>query len=335
MESDNSIKVSNESLLKLKKNKNISTASYETIFDVKEGNLVCLMLNINEDIKEKIIEKTKNLLSFSSLLSLIKKENKSASEKTDEENSFYLNDKDILNPIAFFSNLFFFFHKEDEARRNTDNYHLKLNIVKELRDSFIFPDNVKKSLISEYETHLKNLCSFLKIFKKEILKITYEKEEDSDYYRCNKYIVYKNYRIEPTYESAGIKKLIHLYNALKRAIDGKIVLIDELDTHINTIYLNKFLLFFKQYGEGQLIFTSHNLEPMDVLETQVPTSTKPLKYSIDFIDDNQNLVPWVKNGHYHAHSQYYDGAIKGSPFNIEPDDFASCFFSKKTEKGRD
>lgn len=326
------IKISDEYLGKLRKNNNISSGAYETIFNVKDGKLVALNLSLNMNEKNVIIEKTQNILSFSSFLS--------EAEDMLSNNSINNNFKDdgIITCISFFKNLSFCFCKEDESRRypsTKEMESLRAGKYFQNKQNFEFfsfspeVDIVPKKSFEKYKEELDNLCAFLKIFKADILDMEAEKVENNNFFMCNKYICYKDYRIETSYESAGIKKLIHLFSALKSSIEGKIVFIDELDTNINSIYLNKFLLFFKKYGEGQLIFTSHNLEPMDVLETEFPLSTKSLKYSIDFINDEQLIVSWKKNGHYHAHNQYYDGAIKGSPFNIEPDEFVNCFFSKK------
>ena len=70
---------------------------------------------------------------------------------------------------------------------------------------------------------------------------------------------YGNYTIDLEFESAGIKHLIEMYNALKLASMGAVVFIDELDANINDVMLGKLIEFFNYYGDGQLCFT--NLSP--------------------------------------------------------------------------
>ena len=71
------------------------------------------------------------------------------------------------------------------------------------------------------------------------------------------------------------------------------------------------------YAQGQFVFTTHNLGPMDVLKTA--------NNSIDFLSTDSRLVSWTKNGHYTPASQYSKGLIKYSPFNIEPFNFLGVF----------
>ena len=148
-------------------------------------------------------------------------------------------------------------------------------------------------------------------------KIEIKKDENGDYYECENIMVYKNKRISEKYESTGIKKLIDLYAALCDLDEGKIVFIDEFDANIHDVLLEKLVQYAMQYAKGQLIFTTHNLGPMDVLQSA--------KNSIDFLSSDSRIVSWTKNGNYTAASQYKKGLIKYSPFNIEPFSFLGVF----------
>ena len=57
-----------------------------------------------------------------------------------------------------------------------------------------------------------------------------------------------------------------LFYYLEDACMGMITFIDELDSNINDVYLDKIIEYFILYGKGQLCFTSHNLSPMSVLK---------------------------------------------------------------------
>ncbi|WP_426709530.1 AAA family ATPase [Cetobacterium sp. SF1] len=71
-----------------------------------------------------------------------------------------------------------------------------------------------------------------------------------------------------TNESTGIIKLISLISALTYCIKNEkaTVLIDELDVHIFEYLLSIILITIEKFSKGQLIFTAHNLLPMESLD---------------------------------------------------------------------
>ena len=93
--------------------------------------------------------------------------------------------------------------------------------------------------------------------------------------------------------------------------------IDEMDANINDIYFERLIKFFVDYGKGQLIFTTHNTAPMNVL--------KRVKHGIDFITSDSGIVSWTSNGNYDPQSQYRKGMLIGLPFNVDGFDFLNCF----------
>ncbi len=86
-------------------------------------------------------------------------------------------------------------------------------------------------------------------------------------------------RIPLLYESAGIKKIISIcsnfvcyYNQ-----ESYCLVVDELDSGIYEYLLGEYLQAMQEKAKGQLIFTSHNLRPLEVLEGEflVYTTTNP------------------------------------------------------------
>ncbi|WP_025730090.1 AAA family ATPase [Atopobacter phocae] len=75
-------------------------------------------------------------------------------------------------------------------------------------------------------------------------------------------------RLLLTYESTGTKKIIQLISALINVYhdEAAIVLIDELDSGIYEYLLGELLEVMQRGARGQLIFTSHNLRPLEILE---------------------------------------------------------------------
>ncbi len=185
----------------------------------------------------------------------------------------------------------------------------------------------KKIEIKNFSTYLEDLKQkeqFLQIFKPEITKLDYRKiqqrfysEDEESFYYIRESIVYPNYEIDLELESTGIKKLLNLYDGFKHLSRGGLLVIDELDSHINDIYLIKLIEYVSLYTRGQLIFTTHNVSPMDLLKTK--------KNSIDFLSISGKLSSWTQIGNYSPSNAYKTGMIKRLPFNISAEDFLRAF----------
>lgn len=97
------------------------------------------------------------------------------------------------------------------------------------------------------------------------------------------------------YESDGIKKLISiLYTVILGFRDASVtVAIDELDSGIFEFLLGEILQMFEESGQGQLIFTSHNLRPLEVLNKKnilfTTTNEKHRYIRLQNVRRNQNL----------------------------------------------
>jgi len=197
------------------------------------------------------------------------------------------------------------------------NDEIPLDTFSNIKLSYLDTQRVLKSKFEEHQKYIHNLSVFIKVFNNDLEDIEIKKDENGDYYECENVMVYKNKRISEKYESTGIKKLINLYSALCDLDRGRIVFIDEFDANLHDVLLEKLVQFIMQYSKGQFVFTTHNLGPMDVLQTA--------KNSIDFLSSDSRIVSWTKNGNYTAASQYKKGLIKYSPFNIEPFSFLGVF----------
>lgn len=97
------------------------------------------------------------------------------------------------------------------------------------------------------------------------------------------------------HESDGIKRLISMTSTLSSAFNQKsfTVAIDELDSGIFEYLLGELLQAFQDGGVGQLIFTSHNLRPLEVIDKKFLcfTTTNPDERYIKLkhIKRNNNL----------------------------------------------
>ena len=96
-------------------------------------------------------------------------------------------------------------------------------------------------------------------------------------------------------ESEGIKKIISILQLLIAVYNqpSVTVAIDELDSGIFEYLLGELLRIISEKGKGQLIFTSHNLRPLETLDRGFIafTTTNPFKRYIRLtnIKDNNNL----------------------------------------------
>ncbi len=93
------------------------------------------------------------------------------------------------------------------------------------------------------------------------------------------YSVRNNNRIPLAEESKGILHLITALGLFTFAFSNPCatVAIDEIDAGVYEYLLGELLLVFEEYGCGQLIFTCHNLRPLEVLNKKFVcfTTTNP------------------------------------------------------------
>ncbi len=97
------------------------------------------------------------------------------------------------------------------------------------------------------------------------------------------------------YESEGIKKIISILSALTAMFnnEGVLVAIDELDSGVFEYLLGSLVEVINDTGSGQLIFTSHNLHPLELLgsENIIFTTVNPKNRYIKFsnVRESNNL----------------------------------------------
>ena len=147
-----------------------------------------------------------------------------------------------------------------------------------------------KKEIEKLKQLLKRKLKFIRLFKPEIKSI--ETKEDmikvsssEELFAVNQLINYGDYMIDLEFESVGIKKLMDLFSAIEHVSKGGILIIDELDSHINDVYLVKIIGYISEFAPGQLIFTTHNISPMETLKTK--------KLSIDFMSSSSIITTWT------------------------------------------
>lgn len=321
IDNENRVYISRE-LFQSKKEIN-SYSKYNKIYETKDGDLIYF------DNKKNITqyqEDTKNLLKQRAFPTFI---------------TTFLNPEnveDISFEILFVLTLFMFaisinvyiddaddhrnyvnkllldeFEKKDISD-TSDIIHSAQDVLKSELYKDVSNNIIPKEHFDLFENEVKRKAAFIRMFKPELIGIEVEKKDYSaESYKYNLKMNYPDYSIDSEYESNGIKKLMGLFGSLDVACSGSIVFIDELDSNINDVYLNKIIEYFMIYGEGQLCFTAHNLSPMSVL--------KKNKLSISFISSANTVHTWTRNGNQTPENAYRDGFIEDSPFNVDVTDF--------------
>ncbi len=322
-----SIKKEEVSILK---GKSIKNENFKIVISIENGELKYIKSRKSELHEEPLYISSLNLLDkhsiASSLLKLI-----------NNYNDYYSTDIDVIESLMsilmFSSNLIVELNKEDihfdyiSNRIREKKYDSEEKIsdffkkyVNELSPSEYLiklstknRDIVDEKDYSKYEQNITGLSEFIKLFKPDLDEIIIDRKINDDKIYCDKIFRYGNKKINVEFESTGIKKLVKLYSTLKNCANGSIAFVDEMDANLHDVYFAKIIEFLKNDSKGQLCFTTHNLEPIDVL--------KDNSHSLDFISNDSRVYSWIKDGNKSPMSKYINGLIPYSPFNIEAFDF--------------
>lgn len=305
-------------------------SKYATLYSIKDGVIVEINKNCDQ---EKIKNNSMNLLTKQSFCSIFFvnafKNNIHFGEElvsAIQANFVFAvritvllqaSDKNYIDFYSVQSQLMAI--SDQQKRLSSDTF---FNLLRGNRILNTQTESVQKKDFEKFKTYVDNLSLFIKVFKDDLEKIEIKKEENGNKYECELILIYKDgKRVNKKFESTGIKKLIQIYSALCSVENGGIVFIDEFDANIHDVLLVKLVEYVMNYAEGQLVFTTHNLAPMDALQKA--------KHSIDFLSPDSHITSWTKNGNYTAASLYRKGLIEYSPFNIEPFSFIGTFGDKK------
>ena len=160
--------------------------------------------------------------------------------------------------------------------------YLPRDAVNEIETSLKASNKVISEIIPELRIKLKELkIQTSKSGEEEVLVELFSCREDIE--------------IPIRYESDGIKKIVAVLHLLIAMFNYKSmsVLIDELDSGIFEYLLGEILEILEQRGKGQLIFTSHNLRPLEVLNKNnlvfTTTNTNNRYIKLKNVKTNNNL----------------------------------------------
>lgn len=182
------------------------------------------------------------------------------------------------------------FSYEEKGQVATGNLLVKLNGVSFIPEPAM---GIVSKVISFMNIVLHEIIPGLKI---EIKELGNQIQKDGIQVCCVQLMSLKNSKSIPLqYESEGIKKIISVLNLLIGVYNKSsiTVAIDELDAGIFEYLLGELLSIIADKGKGQLIFTSHNLRPLETLDRGFIafTTTNPEKRYIRLknLKANNNL----------------------------------------------
>ncbi|HIX67536.1 MAG TPA: ATP-binding protein [Candidatus Anaerostipes excrementavium] len=158
---------------------------------------------------------------------------------------------------------------------------------------------VPKEIFSYVENTIKQINIVMKTLVPDIrieIYNAFEKlmEKGKDGIQFEIITVHGKARIPLMYESAGIKKLISICSNLVACYNREsyCLVVDELDSGIYEYLLGECLEVMQEKAKGQLIFTSHNLRPLEVLRNEflIYTTVNPDNRYIksSYIKNTQN-----------------------------------------------
>ncbi len=148
------------------------------------------------------------------------------------------------------------------------------------------------TFIAQINFFLRALCPDTELSARKLDKIESSRPDGAFYQVFTKK---DGLEIPIKFESLGIKKLISLVNVLVLAYINPCVfiIVDEFDSSLHECVLHSFLSAFKEGGKGQLLFTSNNLYPLELLEksqccfTSINPENRYVK--LKYVKPNNNL----------------------------------------------
>jgi len=184
----------------------------------------------------------------------------------------------------------FFFRLDNEKSLSTGSIAIKLE-GPSLVPTRIY--NIIQKAISNMNTVLEQLVPGLNV-RLENLGSTLLPDKNEG---CTVELVsIRNGNVLPLrYESEGIKKIISILQLLIAMFnnEGMTVAIDELDAGVFEYLLGELLKVISESGKGQLIFTSHNLRPLETIDKKfiyfTTTNPKNRYVQLENVQTNNNI----------------------------------------------
>lgn len=190
---------------------------------------------------------------------------------------------EILSCLRHFASKYLFVFKNEYSARIMEGNEFRITYSKEIENQrllgqfiFKYTDGPVALLLSDLKRWKKIIKNLNVVLKTIIPNMEIQIDEgDSDFTKDGKEFkrirllsVRDNIPILLKYESDGIKKIISILGIIIDMYNNPTVtlVVDELDSGIFEYLLGEIVKILEESGKGQLIFTSHNLRPLELLK---------------------------------------------------------------------
>lgn len=215
----------------------------------------------------------------------------------------------IINILTYFSRCNFFVIKNDHSGIISLDYLMPFSFRLEENEDVTSGDiaigldgptcidnsvySIINKLVKQMNIVLNKIVPNLKIelhnYGKQI------NEQGKEILKVELLSIKKDFNLPIKYESEGIKKIISILSTLIAMYNNKSIcmVVDELDSGIYEFLLGEILSVIEKGGKGQLIFTSHNLRPLELLNKDAiyftTTNVKNRYIRFSNVKNNNNL----------------------------------------------
>lgn len=307
-------------------NNEIVSESLDFVLNSNQTNLYTVIngnIKINENIfKDKEYKNyfKKQLLSYWGKHSFLSILNNETEEKTKNFISKNI-DKSIVNILYF---LKFLNISVSENYMDFGSYKQLYKIDNLLTGEISKSD---ESALNKIENVLSTIFTSL---YSDIKNVFYEKKYLNDkisYRLCLKKLIYGNLiNIDFKIESTGTINILRIIPYILLAAQGEVVIIDEFDTGIHDVLVEKLIINIKDYLKGQLIITTHNTI---LLESELKKEDIYL-FNVNYNAEKKliSLTEFGERNHknFNMRKRYISGLYNGIPF-VSEIDFDELVFS--------
>lgn len=258
---------------KIRKNALIDTRTSEVF--IPRAKYKELLANNNEDTMEILL--TKRLVQEQCKSFVFSKEMLNRFRKSCN-NKLYI---EVLDSLSTFGNKeLFIINTEHEGFINMNALPLAFKYKdnkSEMTGNLLFPLDVPAQIPDDATELVKNIIANMNIVLQELVPgLTIDVvdlgpvvSKEGNVRRLIQLMSLKNGKAIPfRYESEGIKKIVSILQLLIVVYNNPsiTVAIDEIDSGIFEYLLGEIMNIISEKGKGQLIFTSHNLRPLETID---------------------------------------------------------------------
>lgn len=279
-----------------------------------DSNNVEEFLTPKSKFNEIILQDKENLVNIKVAQKLAVEKNKSFifNEDVKEILKKSLKDKEILTVIdvlTYFSRCNFFVIKNEHSGIISLDYLMPFSFRLEESESIASGDiaiglngptyidrsvySIITKVVDQMNIVLSKIVPGLKVELHNYGKQINEKGKET--LKVELLSIKKDINLPIKYESEGIKKIISILSTLIAMYNNKSIcmVVDELDSGIYEFLLGEMLSVIEKGGKGQLIFTSHNLRPLELLNKDAiyftTTNLKNRYIRFNNVKNNNNL----------------------------------------------